>query len=146
MMTYRVYDSLGRKPEKKRRQPWPRCVHPGERERETCWRDSFIRLSHVSCCCTGRYDGATPNSGWPVREIQALSKKGISLPTWATHAKKTHTRERRRDTLPPNNSSPQGRTDRWWWWVRRCTRRNCAPRKKENGQHTHTRPWDDAWA
>lgn len=89
----------GPKTRKKRRQPWPRCVHPGERERETCWRDSFIRLSHVSCCCyTGRYDGATPNSGWPVREIQALSKKGISLPTWATHAKKTHTQEREGET------------------------------------------------
>lgn len=115
-------------------------VYTQERERETCWRDSFIRLSHVSCCCccTGRYDGATPNSGWPVREIQALSKKGISLSTWATHAKKTHTQEREGETRCRQITAAHkvGQTGGGGFDV--VQKKLCTTKKRKWPTHTHT--------
>lgn len=85
---------------KKRRQPWPRCVHPGERERE---RLVGVILSFVSLTLAAAAPGdmtgphQTAAGQWE-RSRRFLKKESLYLPTWATHAKKTHTQEREGET------------------------------------------------
>jgi hypothetical protein len=113
------------------------CKPRRERERLVGVILSFVSLTLAAAAAapgdmTGPHQTA---AGQWERSRRFLKKESLS--TWATHAKKTHTRERRRDTLPPNNSSPQGRTDRWWW-VRRCTEEIVHHEKKKMANtHTH---------
>jgi hypothetical protein len=73
-----------------------------------------------------------------VREIQALSKKGISLSTWATHAKKTHTREGEGETRCRQITAAHkvGQTGGGGFDV--VQKKLCTTKKRKWPTHTHT--------